>query len=94
MEKRISGWNELMDCLYEDAWMTDIRRFRSPYVFWGVPDTSYTLTTSLMRLGPDSARFEGHLLRNFKKYAMRDVAERDSHWHWLAVRSITGYPRA
>ncbi len=81
-----------MDCLYEDAWMTDIQRFRSPYVFRGLPCASYTLTTSLMRLGTDSTRFEGHLLRNFKKYATRDVAERDSYWHWLAVAQHHGLP--
>lgn len=92
MDTRISGWNELMDSLYEDAWMDDIRRFRSPYAFRGLPCTSYTLTTSLMRLGPESGRFEGHLLRNFKKYAMRDVAERDSYWHWLAVAQHHGLP--
>lgn len=92
METRISGYNELMDALYEDAWMGDIQRFRSPYVFRGVPDARYRLNTSLMRLGQDCGRFEGHLLRNFKKYAMRDVVERESFWHWLAVAQHHGLP--
>lgn len=92
MNERVSDWHELMDWLYEDAWMNDIQRFRSPYAFRGMPDASFTLTTSLMRLGPDCARFEGHLLRNFKKYAMRDVVERGSYWHWLAVAQHHGLP--
>ncbi|RIV22470.1 FRG domain-containing protein [Fibrisoma montanum] len=92
MESCVSSWNELMNCLYEESWMADIQRFRSPYAFRGMPDDTYTLTTSLMRLGPGCSQFEGHLLRNFKKYATRDVLEHDSFWHWLAVAQHHGLP--
>ncbi len=92
MEEHIASWNELMDCLYEGAWMADIGRFRSPFAFRGMPDRGYTLATSLMRLGAECGRFEGHLLRNFKKYATRDVVQHDSFWHWLAVAQHHGLP--
>lgn len=89
---RVSSWNELIDCLYEDAWMPHINRFRSPFAFRGLPDASFTLKTSLMQLGGDFSQLEGHLLRNFKKYAHRDVVEQDSIWHWLSLAQHHGLP--
>jgi hypothetical protein len=35
---------------------------------------------------------ERHLLRNFRKYAHRNVVERDSVWNWLAVAQHHGLP--
>jgi len=91
-EIRVTSWNELMDCLYQDAWMPDIRRFRSPCAFRGLADVNYNLATSLMRLGGNYPELEGHLIRNFKKYAHRDVVQRDSFWHWLSVAQHHGLP--
>ncbi|GAA4449674.1 FRG domain-containing protein [Nibrella saemangeumensis] len=91
-EVRVSSWNELLECLYEDAWMSNIQRFRSPYAFRGLPDASFSLMTSLMQLGGDFPQLEGHLLRNFKKYAHRDVVEQDSIWHWLSLAQHHGLP--
>lgn len=81
-----------MDCLYEDAWMPAIQRFRPPFAFRGLADAAFSLDTSLMRMGEDCAQIEGHLLRNFKKYALRNVAERDSFWYWLSVAQHHGLP--
>jgi hypothetical protein len=38
------------------------------------------------------AEVERHLLRNFKKYAHRNVVARDSLWHWLSVAQHFGLP--
>lgn len=81
-----------MECLYEDAWMPTLQRFRPPFAFRGLPDESYTLDTSLMRMGGNYAQVEGHLLRNFKKYALRNVVELDSFWYWLSVAQHHGLP--
>ncbi|WP_019986979.1 FRG domain-containing protein [Rudanella lutea] len=89
---RATTWSQLMELLYEDAWMPSLRRFRPPFAFRGLPDESFVLDTSLMRMGQDCARIEGHLLRNFKKYALRDVVERDSLWYWLSVAQHHGLP--
>jgi hypothetical protein len=72
-EIRIASWDELIEQLYAGSW----DRFRSPFVFRGLSDAGYPLT-SLMRLGGDFAEMEPHLLRNFRKYAHRDIVERDT----------------
>jgi hypothetical protein len=89
---RIGTWNELMECLYEDAWMPALKRFRSPFAFRGLVDANYSLSTSLMRLGADHDHLEGHLLRNFKKYAHGVVNGGDSFWYWLSVAQHHGLP--
>jgi hypothetical protein len=45
-----------------------------------------------MRLSSTSPEAERHLLRNFRKYAGYNVAERDSLWHWLTVGQHHGLP--
>ncbi|GAB3903103.1 FRG domain-containing protein [Larkinella knui] len=91
-ETRVSSWNELMDSFYERAWTPNLNRFRPTFAFRGLPDAAYTLSTSLMRLADHHAQLEGHLLRNFKKYAHRVVAEEESFWYWLSVAQHHGLP--
>jgi hypothetical protein len=91
-EIRIRSWAELQERLFEDSWNEGLGRFRSDYAFRGTDDTSYTLQTSLSRLGGDVENLERHLLRNFRKYAQRDVVEKDSLWHWLSVAKHHGLP--
>src|SRR5215203_557278 len=45
-----------------------------------------------MRLGGTYAEMEGHLLRNFRKYAYRDSVPYDSPWNWLALGQHHGLP--
>jgi hypothetical protein len=91
-ETRVSTWNQLVECLYEDAWMPELNRFRSPFAFRGLADANYTLSTSLMRMGPNHEQVEGHLLRNFKKYAYGIVTRGDAFWYWLSVAQHHGLP--
>lgn len=86
------SWSHLQELLFEGSWNEHIGRFRSPCVFRGLSDAAYQLKTSLLRLGGDFPRLERHLLRNFKKYAHRDVVEKDSYWHWLSVAQHHGLP--
>lgn len=88
----ISSWNELQEELFEDAWNEEIGRFRSRYAFRGLSNAGYRLETTLMRLGGDYAELEHHILRNFSKYAHRNVVQTDSVWYWLSVAQHYGLP--
>ncbi len=89
---RVRSWNELQDALFQDSWNPEIERYRSRFAFRGLSDVDYPLDTTLMRLGGPFVELEKHLLRNFRKYAHRDVVERDSLWHWLSVAQHHGLP--
>jgi FRG domain len=90
---RAASWSELQECLYENSWNPVLRRYRSNLAFRGEPDAGFDLRSSLVRLGAESAGLlEGHLLRNFRKYAHRDAVPGDSVWNWLAVAQHHGLP--
>jgi len=89
---RVHSWNELQEQLFEESWNPELGRFRSRYAFRGLSDATYRLETSLIRLGGGFAVLERHLLRNFSKYAHRNMVERDSVWHWLSVAQHYGLP--
>ena len=86
---RVSSWHELNERLFEGSWKPSLGRFRSTYAFRGQPDVASDLRTSLTRLGEAT---ENHLLRNFRKYAQREVVPGDSVWNWLAVAQHHGLP--
>ena len=91
-EIRVSSWNELTELLYAESWQAPLGRFRSHFAFRGMTDAAADLTTSLVRLGGPFARQEGHLLRNFRKYAHRDAVPMDSVWNWLSLAQHHGLP--
>ncbi len=89
---RVSSWAELNDVLYAESWRAELSRHRSPFAFRGVGDATHDLTTTLHRLGEDADELEGHILRNFRKYASRDAVGVDSIWNWLALAQHHGLP--
>lgn len=90
--KVADSWESLQQYLFHDAWNKDLLRYRSPYAFRGLSDETYQLDTTLQRLGGDFVSLEHHLMRNFKKYAHRDVVSTDSFWHWVSVAQHHGLP--
>ncbi|MBA2565259.1 MAG: FRG domain-containing protein [Gemmatimonadetes bacterium] len=90
-EFRVSSWSELHDRLYEGSWQEPLRRFRSNLAFRGVNRSSWELQTGLAREGA-FLQHEGHLLRNFRKYARRDAVPDDSSWNWMALAQHHGLP--
>jgi hypothetical protein len=91
-EVRISGWRELHDALFEESWNPEIKRFRSSYAFRGLNLNHDKLENSLMHLGENFSSMEKHLIRNFRKYAHKDVVESDSIWNWLSLAKHHGLP--
>src|SRR5919199_2283677 len=92
-EIRVESWAQLQECLYENSWNAQLRRYRSNLAFRGEPNAAFMLRSSLVRLGGGAAEvLEGHLLRNFRKYAHRDAVPGDSVWNWLAVAQHHGLP--
>jgi hypothetical protein len=89
---RASSWEDLHALLFGDSWNAHIGRFRSPDAFRGLSDSSYSLDTTLKRLGGPYQQLERHLLRNFIKYAHRDMVQLDSFWHWLSMAQHHGLP--
>jgi hypothetical protein len=89
---RVSSWAELTERLYEDSWKEELGRFRSDFAFRGLDAPEEELQTGLRRLGGNYAELEGHLLRNFRKYAVRGAVPYDSVWNWLALAQHHGLP--
>lgn len=89
---RVQSWNQLSDELFVEAWKPALGRFRSNFAFRGMNRAAEDLTTSLHRLGGRYPRSEGHLLRNFRKYAHRDAVPGDFTWNWLALAQHHGLP--
>ncbi|MFL5801583.1 MAG: FRG domain-containing protein [Roseiflexaceae bacterium] len=88
----VQRWNELNEVLYAGAWKENLQRFRSDYVYRGLPSARYDLQTSLMQLGENYGQLEQHLLRAFRRYAYRYAAFADSLWNWLALAQHHGLP--
>jgi hypothetical protein len=89
---RAKSWNDLTDLLYAHSWHAHLGRFRSSFAFRGMQRAGADLTTTLARLGGHFEKQEGHLLRNFRKYAHRDAVPGDSIWNWLSLAQHHGLP--
>ena len=87
---RVNSWSELMDALYCDSWNGYLQRYRSSYVYRGLEDSTFPLTTTLNRLG--ESHLEKHLLRNFRKYSQIEDNASKSIWNWLALAQHHGLP--
>ena len=86
---RAESWSHLMDLLFLNAWEDPLKRFRSPFVYRGLADVNYPLSSTLNRLG--ESHLEKHLLRNFIKYSKVATHGR-STWNWLALAQHHGLP--
>lgn len=88
----VKSWLQLQEEVFREAWSPDIGRFRSSYVFRGVSDFRSDLTTALMRLGGRYWELESHMLRNFRKYAHKDVGDKQDDWTWVTIGQHYGLP--
>jgi hypothetical protein len=88
----VRSWEQLHSELFQNSWNAHIRRHRSPYLFRGVGRARFDTRSSLARLGGEYWTLERHLLRNFRKYAHREVVPFDDDWNWIALGQHHGLP--
>lgn len=91
-EVTINNWNELNDQLFKDTYNNNMNRFRSTFAYRGVAEKEYSLKNGLSRLGTPYKNMEKNLLKQFKKYAHRNIVDKDTDWHWLSVAQHHGLP--
>ena len=89
---RVTTWRDLETELFKDSWWDELDRFRTKYLFRGLSNSEFRLDTTIRRMRPDPETVEWLLLRQFQKYAHRDVVERDKIWHWLSIANHHGLP--
>ncbi|MBV9835914.1 MAG: FRG domain-containing protein [Alphaproteobacteria bacterium] len=92
---RVSNWAQLQEELFFNSYRTTIERYRTTYAFRGMTSAMFDLRPSLMRLGHQQEKLptiERALLRNFRKYADRDVTRVMTFWEWLSLAQHHGLP--
>lgn len=95
-ETLVHDWQELLAALHGATVIPQQHgqggHYRSPYVFRGLSDCAWKLTTGLERLGSPPEKVEQALLRSFRKYAPRGAFKEDSDWEALSVAQHNGLP--
>jgi hypothetical protein len=92
-EVRPATWGDLQELLFSGSWKEELAVHRSDQAFRGCGDVGSGLAPGLLRHGgAESATLEGHLLRNFRKYAAGHRIPADSVWNWIALAQHHGLP--
>lgn len=92
--ERISEMNKVFELLSEQHYDENIKRYRSPFLYRGLPNIDYKLDTSLHRnCKKQQVDIEGSILRNFSKYAaIVDPQMKESIWRQLIIGQHHGLP--
>lgn len=93
-EKRLNTVEEVLKELLTQDYEEDKKRYRSDYMYRGLPNSKFKLVTSLERnCGDKRTLLEKPLLRNFTKYALYENENlKDSIWNQLALGQHHGLP--
>ena len=90
----ISKIEDVLPLITEQQYRPDLKRNRSLYLYRGMPDASYKLTTSLSRNCKDFKKeLEPCILMNFTKYgALEDPTIERSVWRQMFMGQHHGLP--
>lgn len=92
--KRISTIEDVMVMIAEQNFDPAIDRYRSSFLYRGLPNESYGLLTTLQRNCKNKqAMVENSILRNFAKYAVsEDSLINESVWRQMVIGQHHGLP--
>ena len=93
-EVRIQSVGDLMPLLTEQEYRRDLDRYRSSYLYRGMPNVEYKMVTSLSRNCKQlQSRLELAILQNFAKYAVRqDPSVSRNIWQCMITGQHNGLP--
>lgn len=93
-EITITNLDELTQMITEQEYRQDLDRFRSSYLYRGMPDSSFKMETSLHRNCKHLQKtLEPAILENFAKYAvLGDPTIADSVWRQMILGQHYGLP--
>ena len=91
---RIQSVDALMPLLTEQEYRKDLDRYRSPYLYRGMPSSGFKMTTSLSRNCKQLQKtLEPAILQNFSKYAVReDPSVARNIWQCMITGQHNGLP--
>lgn len=93
-EIRIDSIEGLLPLLTEQKYRPDLKRNRTSFVYRGMPDVSFKMTTSLKRNCKHlQSQLEPSMLKNFAKYAViEDPSIASSVWRQMITGQHHGLP--
>ena len=93
-EVKLTTIDQVISLLTEQTYDESIKRFRSPYVYRGIPNVDFKLETSIKRNCKSRQKsLEKVILRSFTKYAaLEDQDTLKSVWHQLFIGQQHGLP--
>ena len=93
-EVRIQSVGDLMPLLSEQEYRRDLDRYRSPFLYRGMPNTGFKMATSLRRNCKTLQKtLEPAILNNFAKYAIRqDPTVSRNIWQCMITGQHNGLP--
>lgn len=91
-EFKANSWIDLQEFIFNEK-DQNIDRFRSNYVYRGIPNKEWELLTSIQRIGTIPSNMEKHLMRNFKRYSANEILSANYNiWDWIALAQHHGLP--
>lgn len=90
----VTDIDKILELMTEQKFDNGIQRYRSSYLYRGLPNQDYCLMTSLQRNCKNKqGDIEGSILRNFTKYAaIEDPQLIESIWRQLIIGQHHGLP--
>jgi len=91
-EIKINSFEELQEYIFKDCFDDKVKRYRNDFVYRGVGDDTFALTSSLNRICSHNLELERSIMRSFKKYGYTDIKDINSNWQVLATGQHYGLP--